>query len=205
MSTKSRSAGEPAEGPEPLRRSKEAVKAASLAAAYELLTEFGLSGVSVDEVARRSGVAKTTIYRHWPSRTALLFDAVMQFAPRLQTPNTGSLRGDLTSLALGLAQRLQTGRWSSAMPSIVDAAERDTEVAEFQSRTHAGMMSGFGAIAARAQARGELDQKLDVSELTAAIAGPLFYRRWFSRQELDEAFVRGVVERALVWDCSSHG
>ncbi|MBW4024503.1 MAG: TetR/AcrR family transcriptional regulator [Proteobacteria bacterium] len=181
------------------------MKAASLAAAYELLTEFGLSGVSVDEVARRSGVAKTTIYRHWPSRTALLFDAVMQFAPRLQTPNTGSLRGDLTSLALGLAQRLQTGRWSSAMPSIVDAAERDTEVAEFQSRTHAGMMSGFGAIAARAQARGELDQKLDVSELTAAIAGPLFYRRWFSRQELDEAFVRGVVERALVWDCSSHG
>lgn len=34
------------------------------------------------------------------------------------------------------------------MPSIIDAAERDTEVAEFQSRTHAGMMSGFGAIAA---------------------------------------------------------
>ena len=179
--------------------------AASLAAAYELLTEFGLSGVSVDEVSRRSGVAKTTIYRHWPSRTALLFDAVMQFAPRLQTPNTGSLRGDLTALALGLAQRLQTGRWSSAMPSIIDAAERDKEVAEFQSRTHAGMMSGFGAIAARARARGELGPNFDVSELTAAIAGPLFYRRWFSRQELDDAFVRGVVERALGWDPSGHG
>ena len=204
MSTKSRSVGEPAKGPEPLRRSKEAVMAASLAAAYELLTEFGLSGVSVDEVSRRSGVAKTTIYRHWPSRTALLFDAVMQFAPRLQTPNTGSLRSDLTALALGLAQRLQTGRWASAMPSIIDAAERDTEVAEFQSRTHAGMMSGFGAIAARAQARGELGPNFDVSDLTAAIAGPLFYRRWFSRQELDDAFVRGVVERALGWDSSGH-
>ena len=205
MSTKSRSVGEPAKGPEPLRRSKEAVKAASLAAAYELLTEFGLSGVSVDEVSRRSGVAKTTIYRHWPSRTALLFDAVMQFAPRLQTPATGSLRGDLTALALGLAQRLQTGRWSSAMPSIIDAAERDKEIAELQSRTHAGMMSGFGTIAARAQARGELGPNFDVADLTAAIAGPLFYRRWFSRQELDDAFVRGVVERALGWDSSGHG
>ena len=214
MSTNSRSAGAPAEGPESAsarraparadgvsapRRSKEAVKAASLAAAYELLTEAGLSGVSFDEVSRRSGVAKTTIYRYWPTRPVLLFDAVMEFAPRLQTPATGSFRGDLTALALGLAQRLQTGRWSSAMPSIIDAAERDEEIAELQSRTHAGMLSGFSAIAAQAQARGELGPDFDVSELTAAIAGPLFYRRWFSRQELDDDFVRGVVERALGW------
>jgi AcrR family transcriptional regulator len=205
VSIKSRSLGAAAERPEPLRRSKEAVKAASLAAAYELLTEFGLSGVSVDEVSRRSGVAKTTIYRYWPSRTGLLFDAVMQFAPRLQTPNTGNLRNDLTALALGLAERLQTGRWASAMPSIVDAAERDTDVAEFQSRTHAGMMSGFGAIAARAQARGELDPDFDASDLTAAIAGPLFYRRWFSRQAIDDVFVLGVVERALGWDFEGDG
>ena len=91
------------------------------------------------------------------------------------------------------------------MPSIIDAAERDKEVAEFQSRTHAGMMSGFGAIAARAQERGELGPNFDVSGLTAAIAGPLFYRRWFSRQELDDAFVRGIVERALGWDSNGHG
>jgi hypothetical protein len=61
------------------------------------------------------------------------------------------------------------------------------------------MLSGFSVIAERAQARGELGENFDVSELTAAIAGPLFYRRWFSRQKLDDAFVRGVVERALGW------
>lgn len=187
----------PAKAPESRRRSKEVVKAASLAAAYELLTETGFSGVSFDEVSRRSGVAKTTIYRHWPSRTSLLFDAVMQFAPRLQTPDTGNLSEDLTALALGLAERLQTGRWASAMPSIVDAGERDADVADFQSRTHAGMMSGFNAIAARAQARGELSPDFDASDLTASIAGPLFYRRWFSRENLDDTFVRGVVERAI--------
>ena len=182
---------------EPLRRSREAVKEASLAAAYELLSETGLSGVSVDEVSRRSGVAKTTIYRYWPTRSALLLEACMQFAPRLQAPDTGSLRGDLTAIALAMARRLQTGKWSSILPSIVDAAERDEEIAELQARQHAGMMSAFGVIAARAHQRGELGGAVDASALTAAIAGPLFYRRWFSRQQLDEAFVRGVVERAL--------
>ena len=205
MPTKSRSVGAPAKGPEPLRRSKEAVKMASLVAAYELMTASGLSGVSVDEVSRRSGVAKTTIYRHWPSRSALLLEACMQFAPRLQGPNTGTFKGDLTAIATAMAQRLQTGGWSSVVPSIIDAAERDQELAELQSRQHAGMMAVFGPIAARAQARGELGPNFDVSELTAAIAGPLFYRRWFSRQKLDDVFVRGVVERALGWDSSGPG
>lgn len=197
MSSRSRDQTVSPKSGEPLRRSKEAVKGASLAAAYELLTETGLSGVSVDEVSRRSGVAKTTIYRYWPTRSALLLEACMQFAPRLQAPNTGTLRGDLTAVALIMAQRLENSRWSSALPSIIDAAERDGEIAELQSRQHAGMMAAFGAIAARAEERGELDEGFDASELTAAIAGPLFYRRWFSRQKLDEGFVRGVVERAM--------
>ena len=123
----------------------------------------------------------------------------MQFAPRLQAPNTGTLKGDLTAIAMAMAQRLQTGGWSSVAPSIIDAAERDKELAELQSRMHAGMMAVFGPVVAQAQARGELSPKFDVSELTAAIAGPLFYRRWFSRQKLDDVFVRGVVERALGW------
>jgi AcrR family transcriptional regulator len=188
-----------AKASEPLRRSKEAVKEASLAAAYELLTEFGLSGASVDEISRRSGVAKTTIYRYWPSSSALLLEACMQFAPRLQAPNTGTLKGDVTVIAAEMAARLQTGGWSSVVPSIIDAGERDQQIAELQSRQHAGMTAAFGSIAAHAQARGELGPNFDVSELTAAIAGPLFYRRWFSRQKLDDAFVRGVVERALSW------
>jgi len=58
-------------------------------------------------------------------------------------------------------------------------------------------MSVFDAVAARARQRGELPADVEPGELTAAIAGPLFYRRWFSRQKIDDAFVRRVVERAL--------
>lgn len=203
MSTTSRSAGAPAQGPEPLRRSKEAVKEASLAAAYELMTESGLSGVSVDEVSRRSGVAKTTIYRYWPSRSALLLEACGQMAPKFEGPDTGTFEGDLTAMAMAMAYRLRTERWTSVVPSVIDAAERDEKIAELQVREHAGMMAAFGPVAERAQARGELGPNFDVSQLTAAIAGPLFYRRWFSREELDDAFVRGVVERAIGWSTAT--
>ena len=49
-----------------------------LAAALDLMTETGLGGLTIDDVSRRSGVAKTTIYRHWPNRTALIIDACLQ-------------------------------------------------------------------------------------------------------------------------------
>jgi len=121
----------------------------------------------------------------------------MQHAPKLDAPDTGSLRGDLIALAALMAQRLQTGRWSSALPSIIDAAERDREIAELQTLQHKGMMAVFDIVAARARRRNELRADIEPSELTAAIAGPLFYRRWFSRQKLDESFIKRVVDRAL--------
>src|SRR5579871_5184723 len=91
-------------GPEPepderVARSKRVV----LAAAHELLTESGLSGVSVDEVSRRSGVAKTTIYRHWPSREALLLDACSQLGPHFDVPDAGTFPNDVRALAQRVA------------------------------------------------------------------------------------------------------
>ena len=182
---------------EPARRSKEAVVAATLAATYELLSETGLGGVSVDEVSRRSGVAKTTIYRHWATRSALLLDACSQLSSRPPAPDRGSLEADLTELALVVAHRLHAGRWSSVIPSVIDAAERDPEIAELHSRLHAGMMSAFRTVVARARERGEIGAGRDPAEITASIAGPLFYRRWFSREPLDEEFVRALVKRAI--------
>jgi AcrR family transcriptional regulator len=167
-----------------------------LATAFDLLTKSGLAGVSVDEVSRRSGVAKTTIYRHWPSREALLLDACSQASSKPQDPDTGSLKGDLERLAGGIAARLQQP-WSSVLPSIIDAAERDKELANLQSRIHAQMRSAFIAVIERGQARGELSASEDPKALVASVMGPLLYRRYFSRESLHEGFAREVVERAL--------
>lgn len=176
-----------------VQRSTKAVMAATL----KLLAEAGLGGVTVDEVARRSGVAKTTIYRHWPSRSALLLAACSNISARPEAPDTGTLRGDLTALATSMARRLRSERWASMLPSIIDAAERDPEIADVHTRLHADFMAPLYTVITRAQARGELARGRDPSHIVAAVAGPLFYRRWFSRQPLDEAFVKAVVENAV--------
>jgi len=183
----------PVERDERVQHSKKAV----LMATYKLLSEAGLSGVSVDAVSKRSGVAKTTIYRHWPSRSALLLDACSNMGSRPQAPDTGSLKGDLELLVKHTAQQLRTAPWATVAPSIIDAAERDQELANVHARTHSGVRTPFQTVIERAQQRGELSRDLDPSHVIAAIFGPLFYRRWFSREPLDEAFTKSVVERAI--------
>lgn len=167
-----------------------------LQAAYELLTKSGLSGVSVDEVSRCSGVAKTTIYRHWPSREALMLDACSQLNPRPIVPDTGSLKADLEQLACRVAMRFREP-WATVMPSIIDAAERDKELAGLQARIHAQMRGPFVTVIERAQNRGEVPRSLDARELVAGVLGPILYRRFFSREPLDEAFAKNVVQRLL--------
>jgi AcrR family transcriptional regulator len=177
---------------ERVERSKRVV----LETTHRLLAEAGLGGVSVDEVSRRSGVAKTTIYRHWPTRESLLVDACSQLPAVLPVPQTGSLRTDLEALACAAIRRLHQPA-STAMPSIIDAAERDKKLARLHSQIHAQMCGAFFSVIERARDRGELPRSQDARELVASILGPILYRRFFSREQLDEAFARRVVERAL--------
>jgi AcrR family transcriptional regulator len=176
-----------------VERSKEAV----LTATYELLSEVGLGGASVDEVSKRSGVAKTTIYRHWPSRAKLLLDACSKLSAKFQAPETGTLKGDLSALASGIAQKLQSN-FATILPSVVDAAERDSEIAKLHAQLHAAFMEPIFTVIERAQQKGELSRKYNAGHLVARIVGPLFYRRWFSREPLDNEFVKSVVENACI-------
>jgi AcrR family transcriptional regulator len=176
-----------------VQRTKQAV----LKTTFKLMTEGGLGGVSIDEVSRRSGVAKTSIYRHWPSRSALLLDACSRLGQKPEVPDTGSLKGDLTLLASKLAGQLETARWPTILPSIIDAAERDPDLAKLHAELQAGFSSPYAPVIERAKKRGELTGRSDPADVVAAIMGPLFYRRWFSREPIDEKFVRGVVASVL--------
>ena len=170
---------------------------AVLQAVHELLTKSGLSGVSVDAVSRRSGIAKTTIYRHWPSRESLLLDACAQLSSRPLVPDTGKLKTDVEALAKGAAMKLHQPS-ATVMPSIIDAAERDKDLAELQGRMHAEMRGAFIAVIERAQKRRELSKCRDAREIVASILGPILYRRFFSREPLDEAFLKSLVQGAFL-------
>ncbi|WP_126601740.1 TetR/AcrR family transcriptional regulator [Dictyobacter aurantiacus] len=176
-----------------VRRSKERV----LQAASELLTESGLEGVSVEEVSRRSGVAKTTIYRHWATRADLVIDACSQINTKQDVPDTGSFEGDITAFLTSMATLLRTARWSSVVPSIIDAAERDPDIAQIHGIIQRGHAAPLREIIARAVRNGEIPMSTDPSTLIAVLLGPLFYRRWFSREPLDDTFVKAVVQNVI--------
>lgn len=168
-----------------------------LAATFDLLMENGVTGLTVDEVSRRSGVAKTTIYRHWHDRAALILDACSRIADSEEPPDTGSLEGDLVSIATTIAQLLGEARWASILPSIVDVAERDPDFAEIHSAIQRGHAAPIRAALERAVTRGEVSPVLDPDAVAALLLGPLFYRRWFARQPTDKPFVAAIVGAAL--------
>ncbi len=176
-----------------VQRSREIV----LAATQELMSEEGIVGFSVDEVSRRSGVSKTTIYRHWPSRSALLLDACSHLNSWPEQTDTGSLRGDVTTLVAYLAHKLQSSRGATVMPSVIDAAEHDPDMAGLLAEMHTRFLVPFIAAAEHARQRGELPPDHDPAAFADALLAPFFYRRWFSRKPLDEAFVQGVI-RSMV-------
>jgi len=173
-------------------------RAAVLAETYRQLSESGIGGVSIDEISRRSGVSKTTIYRHWPSRSALLLDACANLGAPAPLPNTGDFRHDLRILLTELARQLGDSNWSKVYPSILDAAERDPDVADLQGKLHHSFMAPFVTVLdqAKASADPSLPQRA-TADIVAGLIGPLFFRRWFSREPIDERFVATVIESSL--------
>ncbi|MGA7196746.1 TetR/AcrR family transcriptional regulator [Roseiarcus sp.] len=178
---------------ERVRRSRAVV----LGVTAQLLFERGYGGATVDEISRRSGVAKTTIYRHWPTRTDLLRDACSTLGTPLEAPDTGSFEADVTALVTNLAHLLRSAKWTSVLPSIIDAAERDPDIADMYSKLQRGYSQPFEIVIQRALRRGELPANTDAAMLVAALTGPLFYRRWFSREPLTDDFANQIVLHAL--------
>ncbi|MVN85642.1 TetR family transcriptional regulator [Deinococcus sp. HMF7620] len=168
-------------------------RAAILQVTLDLLTEQGLGGMSIDEVARRSGIAKTTIYRHWPTRSALILDACALLSAHMDVPATGHLHEDITALLTSIAAQLQSSRWSSVLPSVMDAAERDADLAAVYSQLQHSHAQAVRMVLTDARTRGALPDAADVDLLTAGLLGTLFYGRWFSRQALSASQIAQLV------------
>ena len=168
-----------------------------MATTYELLAEEGLAGVTVDAVARHSGVAKTTIYRHWPSREALLLDACAQLGPHFEIADTGSFSSDLRALARRVVEQLLAGPYATILLSLMDAAERNPDLAALLAAAQTKLVEAVRTVLARARARGELRRLPDPSGIAALIVGPLLYRRLFSHEPLTEGFLRLVIDSVV--------
>ena len=166
-------------------------------AAVGLFVEGGIRAVTIDEVTARSGVAKTTIYRHWPTREALLLDLFHHFdhgfsAPEPGQPPVERLRVVMRELAATLADP----EWRRALPSLLDVARRVDEFAELHERAAPSAGSLSQAILKLIETN-VLPANADPREVMAQLAGPLTMTAIFSPVPVDEAFADRLVNRLI--------
>ena len=168
-----------------------------LHATQELLIEEGFERLTMDAVARRCNASKPTIYRRWPSKTALVAAAAAALLQPPQAPDTGSLRQDL--LACGRAYIQQEGRAVQVLANVSDASRHDPELrAAFREAVGSPYASLFDAVLARAAERGLIRQNLEL-DLLARVFPALAYQQITSQaRSITEDDVRRAVDAVLL-------
>ncbi|MFE1171408.1 TetR/AcrR family transcriptional regulator [Streptomyces sp. NPDC058773] len=167
-------------------------------ATLDLLAEKGYEGLTIEGVAQRSGVNKTTIYRWWPSKGALLGAALigarqLDFTP----PDTGSLTGDLEALLQTVTTLLTTQPACGIAVSVLGAVTQSPELALHIREFFADRIALEQAVFDRAVARGELAADADTMLLVDLLAGATWMRVVLRGLPLERDFVARAVGTVL--------
>lgn len=154
------------------RRSREKL----LRAATDLLVAAGPQAVTVDAVADASGVAKSTLYRHWPSRDDLLVDVVRHNIPALPEPDLSdgfavALRHHLRDVAA----TLESPEWSRIVPAMMMLRTSMPELAEVVEIDHQSKVRILDTLLAAGVASGEVVADIDLDRAEALTYGPLLF------------------------------
>ncbi|HEX2043382.1 MAG TPA: TetR/AcrR family transcriptional regulator [Acidimicrobiales bacterium] len=165
-----------------------------LSAAVDLLGEVGYGGLTIEAVAARAGVGKSTIYRHWPGKSELVEDAVRTLKASVTVPTAGSLRDRLTAVLQQVAANIAE---SACLPAVIDAAERDPEVCAIQRRVARDRRQLVVDLLAEGVAAGEVSPNLDLHLLADCLIGPIVVRRLLDHEPFDPARVPFVVSQLL--------
>lgn len=173
-------------------------RAAILAATAALLIEEGAQGITIEGIAERSGVAKTTIYRHWKSRSQLIFDGFESMLSSTPAPPPpGPVRERLTLLLTSLVRGLTISEWAPAVTALIDAGDRDPVIQSLVHDFLVRRMAPSRVVLQEAMREGELRGDLDIDVAVSMLVGPVFYRRLVSREVIDAALAAKVVEEFL--------
>lgn len=172
-------------------------RAAVLAAAAEVLGEGGLGAFSLDAVAQRADVARSTLYRHWPDREHLLLDTVAAHGPVAEDPDTGRLRDDLLAAVGPFSAFIGDGHTRAMLLSMLAEAARDPAVAALHERLTEARRDLLRRLVMRAVARGELPGDVDVELLLDDLAAGVIHRAFVLGREVDTEHLAAHVDRFL--------
>jgi TetR/AcrR family transcriptional regulator of autoinduction and epiphytic fitness len=168
-----------------------------LEAALEELGQVGYGPLTIEAVAARAGVGKSTIYRHWPGKLALVEDAFRTLKAPLVVPETGTLRDRVVSILQQVAGLVEESTYSACMPALIDAAERDPQVRDFHCRFSSERRAVLVGVLRDAIATGELPRHADPELLGDALVGAIVLRRLMLYEPFDPALVPPLVDQLL--------
>lgn len=201
-------------------------RAKVLHAAVDVLREQGPAALTVDEVIRRSGVARMTVYRHWPSREDLLLDAFRALlgAPTAGAPPAGAPTADatpgphgsrtssvagrprtpptaadrLTTTVVALGRELASAEWVDALPALLDHTWRHPEQPDLRAAFTDARRERLAEPLAACRSAGLLANDLGDDVAVAQLLGPLLYRRLFTGEPITYLFCVALVEDLLL-------
>jgi AcrR family transcriptional regulator len=158
----------------------------------DMLASSGYSSLTVEGIAAKCGVARSTIYRHWESVADIAMEAFLRIiGPVPPIPQTGNVRTDLVVNYRRLVDGLAHSRWGELLPSMLEASIQDKVFAQllykaFDSRRELGRQSLLKGVD-----RGDLPAETNFEWLLDSITGPIYHRLFFTNRPLDEP---GMIE-----------
>lgn len=167
-------------------------------AAVEELADVGYGRVRIESIAARAGVGKSTIYRHWPDKLALIADAFETFHEQM-VPELGDLPAQdaVTLLLRHVAEVVVDSTFSRCIPALIDGAERDPRVREFHHRYSAERRQALIDLIARGVKVGKIRQSVDPDLATTTLLGAIFYRRLMTSEPFNPDDVSQLVKLVL--------
>jgi AcrR family transcriptional regulator len=175
------------------RRRNDAAQAAILDATFRLLSGPGTESVTIDAIAAEAGVGRQTIYRWWPSKGAVVADALAHHAQAVvPARDTGSFAGDLAAFFTDSFAGLENEVLADRLRQIVAEAQRDEHVARVLADFTAVRRAALRSLLERGRAAGEVGADADLDMLVDMAYGVLYYRLLVRHAPLDEKAARSL-------------
>lgn len=176
----------------------ERVRTAVLDAVARELERHGYASFSVERVAMRAGVHRGTVYRHWPTRQALIVAAVAEWhSNRLDAPDTGSWAGDLQALAASMAALYGQESTKAMLRTMVAANTADRDLRDALLNVFETGSDHLLEPVRRAKARGEVAAGIDERLVIESLSSPLLQRSVITDLPVDAAFLDWTVHLVL--------
>ncbi|GFH38067.1 TetR/AcrR family transcriptional regulator [Streptomyces pacificus] len=184
-------------------RRRERSRQAIFAATRDLVAEGPYEKVTVEAIAARAGVGKQTIYRRWPSKSSVVFAALLALSEEADgqppaLPDTGDLRADLSLVMRATVEEFADPSFDRLIRALTTEIANDAALAaEYREKLARPLAEAKEARLRSAQEAGQLDADADLGLVLEVLYAPLF-QRWLHRSgPLSAAYADSLVDAAL--------